>query len=256
MVRVVRVMRKALIDHELLASDGFKLRGKEVSRLEGFSDAAFAFAVTLLVVSLEVPESFDELLDVMRGVPAFAVCFAILVWVWVAHYRFFRRFGLEDRLTIALNSMLLFVVMLYVYPLKFVFTSFMHMLTGIRPSGAARFDVSQLDDLFIIYGIGFAAVFGLLGLMNLRAYWLREGLGLSPLERVIVRQEIARCLGLGVIGLISILLALVLSGGAAGVAGMAYFLIGVVEYVVAARYGRQRQAIEADQVQTQAKAGR
>ena len=236
-------MRKALIDHELLASDGFSLRGKEVSRVEGFSDAAFAFAVTLLVVSLEVPKSFDELLDVMRGVPAFAICFAVLVWVWVAHYRFFRRFGLEDRLTIALNSMLLFVVMLYVYPLKFVFTNFLHMLTGIRPSGTAHLEVSQLDDLFIVYGIGFTAVFVLLGLMNLRAYGLREGLGLSPLERVIVRQEIARCLALASVGLLSILLALVLSGGAAGIAGLAYFLIGVVEYAIALRYGRHRQAV-------------
>ena len=37
------------------------LRGREVSRIEGFSDAVFGFALTLLVVSLEVPESFADL---------------------------------------------------------------------------------------------------------------------------------------------------------------------------------------------------
>lgn len=239
------MVRQALIDHEVMLEEGFRLRGREVSRVEGFSDAAFAFAVTLLVVSLEVPGSFDELLDVMRGVPAFAVCFAILVWVWAGHYRFFRRFGLEDRLTIALNSLLLFVVMLYVYPLKFVFISFMGMLTGIRPEGAAQIRTSQVDDLFVIYGVGFMAVFGLLGLLNVRALCLRRALALTELERVITEQEIARCLGLAAVGALSVLLALVLSGGAAGVAGMVYFLIGVVEYIVGARYGRRREAIAA-----------
>ena len=35
--------------------------GREVSRIEGFSDAVFGFALTLLVVSLEVPDNFDAL---------------------------------------------------------------------------------------------------------------------------------------------------------------------------------------------------
>jgi hypothetical protein len=77
---------------------GFRWRGGEASRLEGLSDAVFAFAVTLLVVSLEVPKTFDELLVVLRGFFAFAVCFSILFWVWYDHYRFFRRYGLADSL--------------------------------------------------------------------------------------------------------------------------------------------------------------
>ena len=97
-------------------------RRAETSRLEGFSDAVFAFALTLLVVSLQVPSSFDELVRTLRSFIAFAASFAALIWIWYLHRQFFRRFGLGDGPMIVLNSTLLFVVLLYVYPLKFLST--------------------------------------------------------------------------------------------------------------------------------------
>jgi hypothetical protein len=134
----------------------------------------------------------------------------------------------------------LFVVMVYVYPLKFVFTIFMGMLTGIQPNNTGRIRNDQVGDLFVIYGVGFLAVFVILALMNLRAYALRDKLDLNALERLMTRAEIARCLGIAGIGLLSVVLALVIPGGAAGFAGIAYFLIGVVEYLVGWRFGDQR----------------
>ena len=98
-------------------------RRHEVSRLEAFSDAAFAFALTLLVVSLDVPQSYDQLMQIMRGFPSFACCFALLVWIWYEHNLFFRRYGLHDPWTVFVNGMLLFVTLFYVYPLKFMFDS-------------------------------------------------------------------------------------------------------------------------------------
>ncbi|MEY2501556.1 MAG: hypothetical protein QOI07_1890, partial [Verrucomicrobiota bacterium] len=83
-------------------------RSHDISRLEAFSDAVFAFALTLLVVSLQVPKSYDELMNLMIGFPAFACCFGVLVWIWYEHNLFFRRYGLQDPYTVFLNGTLLF----------------------------------------------------------------------------------------------------------------------------------------------------
>ena len=84
---------------------------REVQRL---SDAVFAFALTLLVVSLEVPKTFDDLLTTLRAAPAFAVCFALFWFIWNGHHGFFRRYGLVDGTILVLNAILLFAVLLYV----------------------------------------------------------------------------------------------------------------------------------------------
>src|SRR3982750_486803 len=91
-----------------------KWRSHEPSRLETFSDAVFAFAVTLIIVSLEVPHTFDELFEVFKGFFSFAACFAILFLIWNGQNIFFRRYGLNNAYITFLNAILLFVVLMYV----------------------------------------------------------------------------------------------------------------------------------------------
>ena len=114
------MLRKRLIRREA-GEEGFSWRGEEVSRIESFSDAVFAFAVTLLVVCLEVPKTFDELISTMRGFFAFAICFWLLLAAWFEHYKVFRRNGTSDSYTMRLSTVLLFIVLFYVYFLKFLF---------------------------------------------------------------------------------------------------------------------------------------
>jgi uncharacterized membrane protein len=205
----------------------FHWRGGEVTRLEGFSDAVFGFALTLLVVSLEVPRSFDDLMRAMRGFIAFAICFAMLVNVWEKHYRFFRRFGLQDGATLTLNCALLFVVLFYVYPLKFVMTSFIDSLVFRQSSIDIR--DSQIAGLFGIYGAGFAAVFLLFAWLYAYAWKRRDALELDELERYLTRGEIMRNLLMAALALVSIGLAYLLPLHWRGMAGYTYMLVGVIE---------------------------
>lgn len=204
--------------------DGFRWRGEEVWRVESFSDAVFAFAVTLLVVSLEVPRTFDELLITIRGFPAFAVCFVLLLLVWYEHYKYFRRYGLRDVPTVWLNSVLLFLVLLYVYPLKFLFTLVVDQLIGFG-GVTETMDPSRYPLLMTIYGAGFVAVQLVFVLFYLRAYSLRAALKLDAQELSITRGE-ARGFVLNVlVGLASVGIALLGGEGAIGWAGWIYLLI-------------------------------
>ena len=94
-------------------------RGREVTRIEAFVDAAFAFAVTLLVISFDaIPDSVPALVAALKGVPAFAASFALLAWIWWSHAAWSRRYGLDDGRSVLLSLLLVFLVLVYVYPLR------------------------------------------------------------------------------------------------------------------------------------------
>lgn len=133
-------------------------RTHEISRLEAFSDAVFAFALTLLVVALEVPKSYAELMQLMSGFLSFACCFALLVWIWYEHNLFFRRYGLQDPYTVVLNAGLLFVVLFYVYPLKFMFDAWFARFMPGSGRGIVPMTFSELAGASAIYGLGFVAL--------------------------------------------------------------------------------------------------
>jgi len=226
---------------------------QEVFRIEGFSDAVFAFAVTLLVVSLEVPNTFDELLATMQGFFAFAICFYLLLAVWLEHYKFFRRYGLgSDAFTVRLNAVLLFIVLFYVYPLKFLFTlvvdQYLGFSTVVSPSMNAtieEIEPGQLPLLLVIFGAGFVAVQLVFVLLYLRAYVLRRALGLDARETSITRQEIQSFLLMVGVGLTSISIAVLGGEEATSWAGYAYLALFPLLMLNAQIMNSRREMIKA-----------
>ena len=191
------MLREKLIAHYERAGRAVQFRNREISRLEGLSDAVFGFAITLLIVSLEVPKTSAELIATMRGFVAFAFTFFILFTIWYRQFSFFRRYGLEDKVAIALNGALLFVVLFFIYPLKFLATWIVGRLMGggksiVLADGTIERIVKpeHMPWLFAIYGCGFAAVFAVFALLYRHALSKSDELGLSDLERFETRQAV------------------------------------------------------------------
>lgn len=246
------MVREKLIEKSVGKTGKFRWRSHEASRVESLSDAVFGFAVTLLVVSLEVPKTFADLMEAMQGFGAFAICFALLIVVWFTQYKFFRRYGLQDNLTVILNTVLLFVVLFYVYPLKFVFTFLVKIFTGqgIRvrlPNGTEVPMVENADQmatLMIIFGIGYVAVFGVFALLYWHAYGRRSQLELNDLEIFDTRTDIRESLLNVTIASVSISLAVFGRGSLARFAGMVYMLTPVVMSAHGFLTGKRRQRLE------------
>jgi uncharacterized membrane protein len=227
--------------------NGFRWRGHEVTRVEGLSDAVFAFAITLLVVSLEVPKTFAQLRATMQGFIGFALCFLMLLFIWHAQYLYFRRYALDDRVSFLLNALLLFVVAFYIYPLKFLFTLLVHRMMGM-PMLDGGVPVPHLtrqesSELMIIYSAGFVALYAIFALLYAHAYRLRDALGLDAVETHetygVTRQHIAMML----IGVLSLLLAW---AERPALSGMIYFLISPVMGVLGYVHGRRRKTLIAE----------
>jgi len=222
--------------HPHIDKDGFRLRGTEPSRIDSFSDVVFGFALTLIVVSQSVPRTFTELHEILLGFLPFATCFLLFVSIWLAHYRFFRRYGLHDARTIWINLTLLFMVLFYVYPLKFLFT----FGTGDTPAGVFS-GPKQMRDLLIVYGAGFAAIYLCFAALYGNAWLQRLHLRLNPLEVTLTAVYFWNYIGNASVGIACCLLAWLLPLRIAGHAGYGFFLLlvwGRSHALVSSRYIR------------------
>jgi uncharacterized membrane protein len=194
----------------------------EVSRLEGFSDAVFGFALTLLVVSLEVPRDDNALYQQMLGFIPFALMFAMVCWIWYEHNVFFRRYGLQDRWTVFLNCVLLFVVLFYVYPLKFLT---LHLAGEFRGDPVENMRKVNGQNVMLLYSAGVVMIFGVFVALHRHAWKQRTALALDAADLMTLRYSTRAHVISMSMGLVSMAIALA-NPRWSGIAGMIYGLMG------------------------------
>ncbi|MEQ8764648.1 MAG: TMEM175 family protein [Planctomycetota bacterium] len=228
----MKSIRRVFMEQDHGDEKEFRWRGGDVSRIESISDAVFAFSLTLVVLSTQVPRSWEELRLLFYELPAFATCFALISWLWLIHYYYFRRFGLEDRITITLNGFLLFSVLAYVFPLKYLATG----IISVQILGAKELGTSMPRDsgaLMIFYSVGFTVIFLCFTLLYLHAWRQRDSFELNAPERSITRGALRAHAAMVLVGGVSLILTQVSQVWA----GLVFFAIGPIQGILGWRNG-------------------
>ena len=228
---------------------GFRLRGMQMTRLETFIDAAFAFAITMLVIAAnQIPDNIDQLFNAFRHVPAFIASVGVIGIFWRGHWLWSRRYGLEDGTSIFISWAMLVTILIYIYPLKAIFESMWFLLSdgrvGQRLGLIAESQETQARTLFAIYALGFIAIALEILLLNLRAWQLREPLKLNAREKYITRTELTGWSVPICVGIVSLVLALTLPVEQIAWSGWVYSsLIVLVPLHRRVRSGRLRDGV-------------
>lgn len=198
------------------------------SRVEAFSDAVFAFAATLLVITVGYEESSSVIkIDWLLFI-SFGVSFFVLVAFWWLHYNFFRRTDYIDNVIIALNTILLFVVLYYVFPLK----SLVNSMAGKQP-----LTIEGFSSLFQLYSLGFLLIFICFALMYFRAYKQTKA-NTQNIDLLFY----ARHFGIYVlIAFLSIILAKFQIGLSFALPGLIYILLGPLCYIHGINFNKKHK---------------
>jgi hypothetical protein len=216
---------------ELPQLNGFRLRGIDMTRLETFIDATFAFAISMLVIAAQqIPDNIQALLAAFKNVPTFVCCIAVLGIFWRGHWLWSRRYGLEDGRSILISWAMIVTILILIYPLKAMFGAMWHLLSDGQVGQPFSLHTTEEEAraLFAIYALGTIAISGEILLLNLRAWQLREPLKLNARETLLTHGEVTGwCIPVSV-GIFSLLLALTLPIERIAWAGWAYFSIALL----------------------------
>jgi uncharacterized membrane protein len=133
-------------------------RTVETQRLDAFVDAAFAFAVSLLIIAGGEPlRSFDDLLTALARIPAFACGFALLMLFWIAHRTWSSLSPERGSWATLLSLTVVFSVLVFVFPLRLLVETATHFLSGgALPGRGLVSTLAELRGTYVIYGVGFA----------------------------------------------------------------------------------------------------
>jgi uncharacterized membrane protein len=193
--------------------DGFRLRGMEMTRLETFIDAAFAFAISMLVIAAQqIPDNIQALLAAFKNVPTFICSIAVLGIFWRGHWLWSRRYGLEDGVSILISWGMIVTILIFIYPLKAIFGAMWFLISNgqVGHQFSLHTTESEARTIFAIYALGVIAISAEVWLLYLRAWQLREPLRLNAREQLVTRGELTGWSIPVSVGIVSLVFALTL----------------------------------------------
>lgn len=177
---------------------GFRYRGLKGSRLETLTDTIFGFAITLLIISSEVPKNYIELQVSMYSFLGFIFCTMLIMTIWQSHKTFFLQYGLQDSKTNILNTILVFVLLFYIYPLKYLFSylgtaiyvkikiilgdNSQALQLAIKRLKDANLNSEQWLDITLRFSVALAIIYLLFLLLHIHAFKLKNKLKLNQKE--------------------------------------------------------------------------
>ncbi len=222
-------------------------RGETTTRIEAFVDGAFAFALTLLVIAGDhIPISIAELMEALKGLPAYALSFALVVKICGGHAEWSRAFGLDDIATRRLSLLLVLLVLVFVYPLRMMFAALFASLSGgWLPAGFTVSSFAEIPVLFVTFGAAFGSLGAVLFLLYLHACNQRDILDLDAAERIDCRARMTNWGLIPLVALVSIGAALLIaarkgSGWWIGFPGFLYFSLNIATPMIMRRACRQQ----------------
>jgi uncharacterized membrane protein len=209
---------------------GFRLRGVEMTRLETFIDAAFAFAISMLVIAAQqIPDDIASLLAAFKNVPTFICSIAVLGIFWRGHWLWSRRYGLEDGVSILISWSMIVTILIFIYPLKAIFGAMWSFLTDgyVGQRFSLHTTETQARTIFAIYALGLIAISAEILLLYLRAWQLREPLRLNARERLMTRGELTGWSIPVSVGIVSLVFSFTLPIEQIAWCGWVYFLMAI-----------------------------
>src|SRR5947207_475903 len=130
-------------------------------RLETFIDAAFAIAISMLVIAAQqIPDNIQALLAAFKNVPTFVCSIAVLGIFWRGHWLWSRRYGLEDGVSILISWALIVTMLIFIYPLKAIFGAMWSFLSNGQVGHRFSLHTTEAEArwIFAVYALGLIAI--------------------------------------------------------------------------------------------------